>query len=257
MLKKNTEEKVIKPDEDPIEKIDKEISPLDSHYPLWVEFREKAPGSYKHTQSLSNIVDNVASAIELDSADLQLAAKFHDIGKMWFPEAFTENQGKENIHDGIAPWVSYQLLTRHVSDTVAILVAHNFPMEVIQIASQHHGKTVLRSIYELAKKIDASASEDDFRYKTEKPQTVEALILMLCDNIEATSRSLYVDQKKDVEPDVFISNIFNKLMMDGQFDDVELKLGNLGKIQRALAKDVAGNYQKRLKYDEDEELTKE
>lgn len=206
---------------------------------------------------MSNIVDNVASALGIDSEILTLAARYHDIGKMWFPEAFTENQGEVNIHEALVPWVSYQLLTRHVSDTVAIMIANDFPIEVIQIASQHHGTTVLRSIYEIALKTNPEANEFEFRYKTKKPSTVEALILMLCDQVEATSRSIYVDQKKDVEPDVFIGNIFNKLMMDGQFDDVELKLGNLSKIQKALAEDVAGNYQKRLKYNEDEELTKE
>jgi len=258
MTKKNNEEKIVKLDEEIIEKTpEKEVGPLDSQFPLWVEFREKAPGSYKHTQSLSNIVDNVASSIELESSELALSAKFHDIGKMWFPQAFTENQGKENIHDNLDPWISYQLLTRHVSDTVSILVAHNFPIGVIRMASQHLGTTVLRSVCEVAQKIKPNTNEDDFRYKTEKPTTVEALILMLCDQVEATSRSIYIDQKKDVEPDVFIGNIFNKLMMDGQFDNVELKLGHLSKIQRALAEDVAGNYQKRLKYGEDEVLTKE
>ena len=259
MVKDQDEEKQLKIiDEEMMEKPDKEIGPLDSNFPLWVEFREKAPGSYKHTQSLINIVDNVTSAVKLESANLLLAARYHDIGKMWFPEAFTENQSKDsNLHDGLEPWVSYHLLTKHVSDTVAILVANNFPPEVIKIASQHHGTTVLRAIYESACKIDKKVDENQFRYMTEKPLTVEALILMLCDQVEATSRSLYVDQGKDVEPDVFINNIFNKLMMDGQFNEVQMKLGNLSTIQKALADDIAGNYKKRLRYEEDDELAKE
>jgi len=254
----NEEEKVSKQEDDVVvdKKSEKDISPLDSNFPLWAEFREKAPGSYKHTQSLTNIVDNVSSAIKLDSIALKLAAKYHDIGKMWSPHLFTENQTKENTHDALEPWVSYQLLTRHVSDTVAILVANNFPLEVINIASQHHGTTVLKSIYDAAKKKDKNVEEDAFRYHTAKPSTIEALILMLCDQVEATSRSLYVDQQKTIEPSVFITNIFNKLMLDGQFDNVELKLGNLSTIQKALADDVAGNYQKRIPYDEDVELVK-
>ena len=256
MAKRKDEEKTINLQEEEItEKA--EVGPLDSHYPLWTEFREKAPGSYKHTQSLINIVDNVASAIELDSPNLQLAARYHDIGKMWFPKAFSENQGKDSIHDNLEPWISYQLLTRHVSDTVAILISHDFPAEVIKIAAQHHGTIILRSIYDKALRNDSEIPEEMFRYHTEKPSSVEALILMLCDQVEATSRSIYVDQQKDVKPDVFISNIFNKLMLDGQFDNVSLKLGNLSKIQKALAEDVAGNYQKRLKYEEDDELMKE
>ena len=234
--------------------------PLDQHYPLWVEFREKAAGSHKHTQALLNTVDNVAAAIGCDTYELKVAAKYHDIGKIWNPMAFTENQNSEdNIHDGLAPAVSFHILTRHVSDTVTILVAHDFPIEVIQIASQHHGKTVIKAIFETARKIDKNVNEDDFRYKTDKPKSLEALILMLCDQVEATSRSIYIEQNKTgknktVKPDVLIGNIFNKLMTDGQFDDVEIRLGLLGKIQHALAEDVAGNFQKRLKYEEDDEL---
>jgi len=259
MTKVNVEENTSKaPTDEIIEKPDKkDFGPLDSHYPLWVEFREKAPGSYKHTQNLINIIDNVTSAIELDAPNLQLAAKYHDIGKMWFPEAFTENQGKQNIHDDLDPWISYQILTRHVSDTVTILICHDFPIEVIKIAAQHHGTTVLRSIFEKAISQNKDVIEDMFRYHTEKPSSIEALILMLCDQVEATSRSIYMNQQKDVEPDVFISSIFNKLMLDGQFDNVALKLGHLSKIQKALAEDIAGNYQKRLKYEEDNDLIKE
>jgi putative nucleotidyltransferase with HDIG domain len=190
-------------------------NPLDPHYPLWIALREKAPGSHKHTQSLLNIVDNVASAVGCDSETLKLATMYHDIGKIWNPMAFTENQDDENIHDNLDPRVSYQILTRHVSDTVTILVAHNFPIEVVQIASQHHGQTVLGSMYEKAKKASKDAHEDDFRYKTERPMSLEALILMLCDNIEAASRSVYLTQKKKVDPATFVGTAFNKLMIDG------------------------------------------
>lgn len=234
------------------------LSPNDGNFPLWLAFREAAPGSHKHTQSLLNTVDNVSSAIELKSDNLMLAARYHDIGKIWCPALFTENQSKDNLHDNVEPWISYQLLTRHVSDTVVILMNNGFPLEAIKIASQHHGTTVLRGIYDKAKKDfpDLNLKEDDFRYHTNKPASLEALILMLCDQVEATSRSIYVDQKRDVEPDVFIDNIFNKLMMDGQFDEVEVKLGMITKIKKALTEDVSGNYQKRVAYEEDEQLTK-
>jgi len=228
------------------------------HYPLWLEFKEKAPGTYKHTQSIINIVDSVSADVpDIDSKALQLAAMYHDIGKMWAPNMFTENQGKDNIHDNIDCMVSYQLLTRHVSDTATILIMNNFPIEVIQIAIQHHGTTVLRAIYEKAKKDNPTISEDLFRYKTNRPDSLEALILMVCDQVEATSRAIYVDQQKDVEPDVFVNNIFNRLMLDGQFDKVHTALGNLNKIQKALVKDVMGNFQKRIKYEEDDTISEE
>ncbi len=182
---------------------------------------------------------------------------YHDVGKMWFPDLYTENQRKdENTHDNIDPWISYQLITRHVSDTVTIMVTGGFPTDVIKIVSQHHGKCILQSIYEKAKGADDSISKQMFRYKTERPDSLESLILMLCDQIEATSRSIYVDQSKDVGPNVFVLNIYNKLHGDGQFDGVAVLLGKLKKIQEALISDVASNFQKRIKYAEDDELIK-
>lgn len=239
----------------------RELGPMDSKFPLLAEFRDKAPGSYKHAQSLVSMVENVCAAIDIDADILKMAAMYHDIGKMWSPLSFTENQGKddENIHDGLEPLVSYQIITRHVSDTVVILVANDFPKDVIRIASQHHGNCVLQAIYENAKKADKSleGKDDLFRYRTPKPDSLESLILMLCDQVEATSRSLYVEQSMDIDPSVFVSNIYNKLHLDGQFDNVQVLLGKLKKIQAALISDVASNFQKRIRYEEDSELTSE
>jgi hypothetical protein len=189
----------------------------------------------------------------MDSDILKMAAMYHDIGKVWSPEIFSENQGKNNVHDGLDPWVSYQLITRHVSDTVAILFANGFPTDVVTIASQHHGTCVLQAIYEKAKSVE-DVEKSIFRYKTQKPDSLESLILMLCDQMEATSRAMYASDSADVEPDVFVLNIYNKLHADGQFDNVQVLLGRLKKIQAALIADVASNFQKRVSYDEDKEL---
>jgi cyclic-di-AMP phosphodiesterase PgpH len=229
--------------------------PLDSAFPLLKEFRERAPGSHKHAQSLVSMVENVCAAIDMDSEMLRTAAMYHDVGKMWEPEFFTENQAEDNIHSGLDPWISYQIITRHVSDTIAILFANDFPRDVIRIAGQHHGTCVVVSMYEKAKADDPGTLEDAFRYRTEKPDSLGALILMLCDQVEATSRSYYREQgRDDVDPSVFVINIYNKLHTDGQFDNVQVMLGQLKKIQAALVSDVASNFQKRVKYGEDDEL---
>jgi len=232
------------------------LGPMDSGFALLKRFRESAPGSHKHAQSVVSMVENVCAAVDLDPEALKVAAMYHDIGKIWCPKLFTENQGDENIHDGLDPWVSFQLISRHVSDTVAILFENDFPKDVIRIASQHHGNCVMQAMYEKAREKDPNVSQEDFRYFTSKPDCVESLILMLCDQIEATSRSIYREQGRDVDPAVFVINIYNKLHIDGQFDDVSVFLGKLKKIQRALISDVASNFQKRVAYGEDDELVK-
>lgn len=236
---------------------DKEVGPLDSNYPLLKEFRELAPGTFKHTQSLVSMVENVCSAIDMDPEIPKMSALYHDIGKTWAPGVFIENQTEGNIHENLNPKLSYELITRHVSDSVVILLNNNFPRSVMKIVSQHHGTCILRSIYEKAKEKDPGVSEESFRYHTAKPDSVESMILMLCDHMEATSRSVYVDQKKgDVDPVVLVMNMLHNLQDDGQFDEVHILLGTMKKIQRAIIADIASNFQKRIAYKEDEELVK-
>lgn len=235
---------------------DKKVAtdPLDNNFPLIKEFRQRAPGSHKHTQTLVGMVENVCAAIDLDPHKLKLAATYHDIGKMLAPHLFTENQSAENVHDDLPPWASFYLISRHVSDSVMILVSNDFPTDVIKIASQHHGTCVMKAIYEKALAQDEKADEDDFRYKTSRPDCLESLILMMCDQLEAASRSIYVQQGRDADPTTLVGNIYNKLHLDGQFDNVTVQLGRLKRIQDALITDVASNFQKRVPYEEDSDL---
>ncbi len=257
MVKKTEKEKqIVEIDQESQRKSSEEIGLLDPSFPLLKEFREKAPGSHKHTQALVSMVDNVCAAIDMEPDNLMLAAKYHDIGKLWAPYFFSENQTDENVHDKLDPLISYQLLTRHVSDSVTILVANDFPINIIKMVSEHHGTTILTAIHEKAKELNPEISADLFRYRTERPSSLESLILMLCDQLEATSRSIYVEQNKDVDPSTFVVNIYNKLLTDGQFNAVKVVLGNINKIQQALIADIAGNFHKRIEYKEDKDLVK-
>ena len=74
---------------------------------------------------------------------------------------------------------------------------------------------------------------------------------MLCDHIEAMSRSKI--QSGEYDPTTIIDTNINGLLDRGQLDDVNMKLGNLKKIKLALAKELEGLYQKRVRYEIDEQ----
>ena len=226
---------------------------LDSKYPLLQEFRDACPGTFKHSQSLMSMIEGISLALDLNMDRMKVAALYHDVGKSFAPKYFSENQLEdENPHDDLSPEVSYQILTRHVSDSVMVLVNNpDFPREIIEIISQHHGTTVLRYFFDKAKK----AKEDDFRYKTTKPTCIESMVLMVCDAIEATSRALAQAGKFD--PNKVINETLQRLIDDGQLDDVTMKLGDLKKIKHALAKELEGVYQKRVDYEEASEEEEE
>lgn len=228
---------------------------LDSSYPLLQKFRESCPGTFKHSQSVAGMVEGISISLGLDTAFMKVAALYHDIGKMFNPKYFSENQlGDENPHDELDPFISYQVISRHVSDTALILLAdNNFPRELIKITVQHHGNSILRYFYDKS----GSDVDDNFRYKGERPGCVEAAILMICDSIEARSRSEIQSGKGSFDPTDVIEDTINTLMSDGQLDDVVMRLGDLQTIKDALAKELEGTFQKRVDYKKAKEERKE
>jgi len=228
---------------------------LDTSYPLLKRFREACPGTYKHSQALESMVEGVSVALDLEVVPMKVIAIYHDIGKMNNPKYFTENQLEdENTHKDLDPWISSQIITRHVSDSVNILINNkDFPRELIEIISQHHGTNIVKYF---ANKAGASKEDIDirFRYKNTKPTCVKAAVLMLCDQVEATARSMYQNGKLD--PLEVIENTIQNLIDDGQLDAVMVRLGDLKRMKIAIAKELEGTFQKRVDYDKIKEEDK-
>lgn len=219
---------------------------LDSSYPLLKRFREECPGTYKHSQSLASMVEGMSLDLELDVKCMKVAALYHDIGKSFNPKFFSENQLEdEDIHAELDPFISYNIITRHVSDSVIILLNDpNFPREIIEIISQHHGNMIQQYFLHKSDEKD----ENKFRYKCSRPNSIQSAILMICDQIDAKSKSLIQANKFD--PKEVIDGTISHLIDDGQLDNVVMRLGDLKKIKIALAKELEGIYQKRVDYDE-------
>ena len=225
---------------------------LDTTYPLLQEFREKCPGTFKHSQSVAGLSEAVGLSLGLDVNFLKVCALYHDLGKMCAPNFFSENQTEDNPHDSLEPWISAQIITRHVPDTVNLLLNNpDFNRDIIMVISQHHGNEILDYFYGKAPK---DSDEEDFRYKCFCPDSVEAAILMISDHIEAKTRSLF--QVGDFDTGEVIETTISKLIDLGQLDNVVMKLGDLKKIKIAIGKELEGSYQKRVSYDTDKETKK-
>ena len=223
---------------------------LDPSYPLLQMLREKAPGTYKHSQSVESMIEGVSLDLGLNVVELRIAALYHDIGKIYNPEYFCENTLEdEDPHKDLDPWISSQIISRHISDSVNILINdHNFPRNIIETVSQHHGTTVVSWFFKASKSTDL----ERFRYKCTNPTSVESALLMICDRVEASSRSLYQTGKLD--PKDLIDGTIAGLIDDGQLDNVTIKLGDLKTIKLSLAKELRGSYQKRVEYPKGEEI---
>lgn len=216
--------------------------------PLLQKFKDLAPGSFAHCQSVSNILSTVAKSIELDYPDeLICAGQFHDVGKIFNPNFFCENlSDKLDPHSDLEPHISLQYITRHVSDTSLILVQNNFPLKVVQLASEHHGSTVVQYFFQKS----GIKNKNTFRYKGQPPTTKESAILMIVDSVDATARSLR-DNGKLSSPDQKLETIettITKLINDGQLDN--LTIGTLKILKAILFQELNSIYHTRIDYDD-------
>lgn len=225
---------------------------LDSSYPLLKKFRDLCPGTFKHSQALASMVEGVSIALGIDAVSMKVICTYHDIGKMLNSHYFTENQNEdEDPHKKLDPLISYQIISRHISDTALILLNdNNFPRDLIKIACQHHGQTVMRYFYNKS----GHENNDQFRYKSEKPNCVEAAIVMICDCIEARSRAEIQAGHTHLDPKEVIEQTVNYLLDDGQLDNVYMKLGDLKVIKDELIKELQGTFQKRIDYNNKAEI---
>jgi hypothetical protein len=222
---------------------------LDSDFPLLEKFRDKAPGSYRHSQNVANICESIASELDLDNTLIKVAALYHDVGKINAPQYFSENQEDDlNPHDNLEPAISYQIISRHVSDSIMFLLPYkDIPREVLNIISQHHGDTIIKAFYNKSKnKVDGN-----FRYKSKSPQSTEAAVLMIADSVEATSRSMYHSGKMNTNDDrkKIVNSTVERLVDDDQLDN--MKIGILKKVKKVLIKELESIYHKRVSYDGD------
>lgn len=220
---------------------------LDSDYPLLDKFKEAAPGTFRHSQNVADLCESVASDLGLDITLMRVCATYHDIGKMWNPKYFTENQnGDGNPHDKLEPHISYQLISRHVSDSVLVLTTEtDMPIEVMRIISEHHGDCIMKSIF---KKSDIKNS-DTFRYKGPKPSNEYSSILMIVDAVEATARSVADKLNTPESKKKVVKDTIDRLRDDQQLD--EMKVGILRQVQNRLIRELDGIYHTRIDYDEE------
>lgn len=227
---------------------------IDNDSLLLQRFKETAPGTYRHCQNVSQLCEPIAKELDFSVDILVVAATLHDVGKMFYPEAFIENMVVDkNIHDDLAPNISFQIISRHVSDSVLRLVQSNLPIEVVKIVSEHHGNSVLKSIYNKALDKFDGVVADHYRYKTCKPSSPESCVLMICDTVESACRALHNGGKLK-EPKIVIEKLINNLIDDEQIDI--LSLGQLRIIKKILASEIANTYHKRLDYDDDPSIEK-
>jgi len=224
-----------------------ELSDLNN--PLLKELAVRAPGTYSSVIVVGTLAETAAEKVGANPLLCRVGSYYHDIGKMAIPEYFIENQmSGDNPHNRLSPYMSALVIASHVKEGYELGVKHGLPEAVLDIIQQHHGTSLMESIYHKAldetdnKPVDEMA----FRYPGPKPQTREAAIVMLADLVEAASRS--VEERSPGRLKALISTIIQKRFMDGELDECDLTLKNLHIITESFLPILVGYHHGRIEY---------
>lgn len=223
------------------------LSLSNPNQPLLRKILTEAPGTYHHSIMVANLSETACEAIGANGLLARVAAYYHDIGKTVRPHYFIENQlSIKNPHDVIEPIQSAEIIISHPYDGSAMLKKHKLPKEIINIAMQHHGTTLLKFFYYKERESNRNVVENDFRYPGPKPQTKEAAIICICDSVEAAVRSL--KEPTEGKIDEIVLSIVNDRMMDGQLNECPLTLKELEKVHRTICETLKGIFHSRIQY---------
>ena len=107
----------------------------------------------------------------------------------------------------------------------------------------------LRWTYSDAKALeeDSTINEKEFRYNGAKPKTKEQVILMICDTSEAISRVSGLSEEEIKK--MVIASVHDKLL-DGQFDQSDITINDLKRIEDVITLSISGTSHYRTKYKE-------
>ena len=215
---------------------------------LLKELAAKAPGTFQHCLQVMNMSDAAADAIGANVLLARTGSLYHDIGKISNPQCFVENAAPgANYHEGLSPQESAKEIIRHVTDGMALAEKYNLPQVVRDFIVTHHGTTCTGYFYNRYIN-DGGDPENaaDFRYPGPKPKSKEHIIVMLCDTLEAASRTLKSYDQETI--DAFVDRIVASKMDEGQFDDSDISLRDLGRLKTVLKSYLAQIYHERIQY---------
>ena len=231
----------------------------DPQHPLLRNLQQRAPGTYNHSLNVASLAEASANAIGADSLLAYVGSLYHDVGKMNKPEYFVENQTAGlNRHDRLTPAMSLLVIVSHVRDGIELAREHKLPATLFHFIEAHHGTTLVEYFYNRARKLaekseqagqDASMPlEVEYRYPGPKPRSKEVAIIMVCDAAESATRSIPDPSAAKIES--MVRAIAHKRLMDGQFDECSLTLGELNTVVEAISRTLVSMNHHRVMYPE-------
>lgn len=227
------------------------IELCDINTPLMRKLSETAPGTFQHCTQVSNLAVEIANKIGANPLLARAGALYHDVGKINNPPFFVENQAKGiNPHDKLNSEESSIIITNHVKDGVKIAKEYGLPRSIIEFIETHHGKSMTRYFYNkyVNEHPDETVDVNKFSYTGPNPYTKEQAIVMICDTIEAASRSL--PEYNDNSINNLVDKIVDGQVMEHYLDRAPITLKEISEAKEILKEKLKNIYHTRIAYPE-------
>jgi cyclic-di-AMP phosphodiesterase PgpH len=219
----------------------------DIHNKVLKELFVRAPGTFQHSLQVSNLVEAVMDRIGGNALLARVGALYHDIGKLYNPDYFTENQRAGlNPHDTISELESAEIIIGHVAMGVALAQKNHIPARIIDFIRSHHGTTRVEFFYRNYMQDHDMVNEEAFRYPGPKPSSKEMAVVMIVDSVEAALRSLQNPEDKEI--DALVDKMIDAKIQDNQFDNANITIQEINTVRRILKKLMKSIYHIRIQY---------
>ena len=221
----------------------------DTNSALLKALSNKAPGTFHHSLNVANLAEAAANEIQANAMLVRVGALYHDIGKMKNPTYFIENQSTGiNPHHELEPRDSAQIIINHVIDGIELAKKHNLPDRIIDFIRTHHGTTLTYYFFSMEKSNNPDVSMQDFAYPGPKPFSKETAILMMCDSVEAASKSLPQITTQTIEQ--LVERVIGKQIETDQFLNANITFKEIMQIKKVLKHKLSNIYHLRIEYPE-------
>ncbi len=216
--------------------------------PLLRKLASEAPGTFQHVMQVADLCEEVIYNIGGNPMLVRTGAMYHDIGKTRNPFYFIENQnGKYNPHDDVSNAESAQIIISHVIDGIEICREYHIPEQIIDFVRTHHGTRRTEYFYQMELRENPDGvDENEFKYPGPLPFSKETAVLMMCDAVEAASRSM--KDKTEESLNKLVDNIIDGQMKANQFDNTNITFRDITVTKKVLKKKLMNIYHVRIAY---------
>jgi putative nucleotidyltransferase with HDIG domain len=217
----------------------------DTNQPLLRNLAEIAPGTFQHSLQVASLSEDIGGNPLL----VRAGALYHDIGKMYDPIYFIENQTSGiNPHDNLEFEESARAIINHVAIGWELARKNSLPKSIIDFIRTHHGTSTVQYFYKsyIKKYPELEVDVKKFSYPGPKPFSKEMAVLMMADSVEAASRSLKEFSQQNISD--LVEKIIDIQLREGQFTDAPVTFRDIKTVKEVFKNRLRNIYHARISY---------